>query len=174
MDNSQIAEEGLNWNEWEEIQSPSQNTLPTIPAREWDMIAIRDNYLQDSLSFFPPSQHEGLATRSEDEKPNSLSSSASSFSSSSSLSNGLATDKSSGSDLRPRFTILGSGMVRFAAKVRYFAVYIGRFWSFATVTGVLAAILVSLMYAKVRGWRRRVQEENNRLILLIKEKDQVL
>lgn len=172
MDNYQIPDEGLNLDQWEQIQSPSPRVLSTrTPSREWDMAAIRDNYLQDSVSFFPPSQHEGLQTTTQDqhEVPNS----PSSASSPSLLSNGLATDNSSSSALRPRFENLSFGIARIAAKFRYYAVYIGGFCSFASVTGVVAAVVLCCVYTKVRRtWRRKFQEENNRLIVLVKEKDQ--
>lgn len=173
MDNYQIPDEGLNLDEWEQVQSPSLRIRSTrSPSREWDMAAIRDNYLQDSVSFFPPSQHEGLQTITQDqhEVPNS----PSSASSLSLLSNGLATDNSSSSAWRPRFENLRFGIVRIAAKFRYHAAYIGGFCSFASVTGVVAAVLLAFVYAKVRRtWRRKFQEENNRLIVLVKEKDEV-
>ncbi|KAJ0037247.1 hypothetical protein Pint_23578 [Pistacia integerrima] len=175
---SQLVEEGVSLNEWEQIQLPSlsNNTppLPTTPSSEWDMVAIRDNYLQDSLSFFPPNQHEGLPVPPQvEEEPNSPSGSSPS-----------STVSSSSAELRPRnvndiwrvlslrSTVLCSGIVRIAAKVRYRAVNLVGFRSFLSVTGVIAAVLLSLLYARMRRWRSRVQEENNRLILLVKEKDQ--
>ncbi|KAL5759446.1 hypothetical protein ACOSQ2_018284 [Xanthoceras sorbifolium] len=173
MDHSQ---EGLNLNEWEHIQSPSLNTLlPTTPRREWDMVSIRESYLQDSLSLFPPSHHQDLQVSSHDEQPNSPSSPPS-LSSSSSSSDVSSSDLRArvGRQLSLRFKILGSGIVRVAAKVRYCAVCVGGFWSFAAMTGLVATVLLSLLYARLRRWRARVlqEENNNRLIFLIKEKDQ--
>ncbi|KAJ0094572.1 hypothetical protein Patl1_16782 [Pistacia atlantica] len=144
---SQLVEEGVSLNEWEQIQLPSlsNNTppLPTTPSNEWDVVAIRDNYLQDSLSFFPPNQHKGLPVPPQvEEEPNSA--------------------------IR-LITIIN---FRIAAKVRYRAVNLVGFRSFLSVTGVITAVLLSLLYARMRRWRSRVQEENNRLILLVKEKDQ--
>lgn len=176
-----LAEEGVNLNEWEQIQPPSlsKNTppLPSIPPSEWDMVAIRDNYLQDSLSFFPPNQHEGLPVSPQDEEEPNLplgpSPSSSAVSSSSAeLKSGDVNDV--GRVLSVRSTILYSGIVRIAAKVRYYTANLVGFRSFLSVTGVVVAVVLSLLYARMRRWRTRVQEENNRLILLIKDKDQVL
>ncbi|KAK3222964.1 hypothetical protein Dsin_009989 [Dipteronia sinensis] len=166
MDRSQIADqEELNLNEWEQIQSPSPSPslnviIPATPPSELDMVAIRDSYLQDSLSLQVSSQ------------PNSPPSSSSSSSdvSSSNLRDRLAVTEV-GRQLSLRFKILRSGIVRIAAKVRYCAVYVGIFWSFAAMSGLVATVLC----AQLRKWRRRVRQvenNNNCLILLIKEKDQ--
>ncbi|KAI9169622.1 hypothetical protein LWI28_015161 [Acer negundo] len=168
MDHSQFADqEELSFNEWEQIQSPSPslNIIPATPPRELDMVAIRDSYLQDSLSLQVSSQ------------PNSPPSSSSSSSSSSDVSSSNLRDRVAvnevGRQLSLRLKILGSGIVRIAAKVRYCAaVYVGGFWSFAAMTGFVATVLLSLLYTRLRRRVRQVENNNNSLILLIKEKDQ--
>ncbi|KAK1552950.1 hypothetical protein Q3G72_026250 [Acer saccharum] len=171
MDRSQFADqEELNLNEWEQIQSPSPspslNIIPATPPRELDMVAIRDSYLQDSLSLQVSSQ------------PNSPpSSSPSSSSSSSDVSSSNLRDRVAvnevGRQLSLRLKILRSGIVRIAAKIRYCAaVYVGGFWSFAAMTGLVATVLLSLLYTRLRRKVRQVENNNNGLIFLIKEKDQ--
>ncbi|TXG56560.1 hypothetical protein EZV62_017873 [Acer yangbiense] len=170
MDRSQIADqEELNLNEWEQIQSPSPspslNIIQATPPRELDMVAIRDSYLQDSLSLQVSSQ------------PNSPPSSSSSSSSSSDVSSSNLRDRVAvnevGRQLSLRLKILRSGIVRIAAKIRYCAaVYVGGFWSFAAMTGLVATVLLSLLYTRLRRKVRQVENNNNSLILLIKEKDQ--
>ncbi|KAK4841315.1 hypothetical protein QYF36_002618 [Acer negundo] len=167
MDHSQFADqEELSFNEWEQIQSPSPslNIIPATPPRELDMVAIRDSYLQDSLSLQVSSQPNS--------PPSSSSSTSSSDVSSSNLRDRVAVNEV-GRQLSLRLKILGSGIVRIAAKVRYCAaVYVGGFWSFAAMTGFVATVLLSLLYTRLRRRVRQVENNNNSLILLIKEKDQ--
>ncbi|KAK2636144.1 hypothetical protein Ddye_030936 [Dipteronia dyeriana] len=168
MDRSQITDqEELNLNEWEQIQSPSPslNIIPATPPRELDMVAIRDSYLQELQVSSQPNSPQS---------PPSLSSSSSSTSEVSSLNlrDGVVVNEV-GRQLSLRFKILRSGIVRIAAKVRYCAaVYVGGFWSFAAMTGLVATVLLSLLYTELRRGVRQVENNNNRLILLIKEKDQ--
>ncbi|PSR84982.1 SKI/DACH domain-containing protein [Actinidia chinensis var. chinensis] len=65
--------------------------------------------------------------------------------------------------------LLRSGIVRVAFAVRNYAVCGGCFWSFLCVAG---ALVVSVLYVKVRRWGRRVLRENeDRLMMLVGEKD---
>ncbi|TYJ05636.1 hypothetical protein E1A91_A12G176500v1 [Gossypium mustelinum] len=67
--------------------------------------------------------------------------------------------------------ILSNGVVKVAARLGY---YLG-IWPFGAITGILAALLVPYVYAKMRKWRARVKEEKkDPLILLIQEKDQMI
>uniref|UniRef100_A0A5B7BNB7 Transmembrane protein n=1 Tax=Davidia involucrata TaxID=16924 RepID=A0A5B7BNB7_DAVIN len=153
-------------NEWEQIQS----TTPTETRRWVDVVVMRDNYLNDS-STFPPSNHEGLPITPQDNQ--SLHSSPSSASDEGDDGNAVSVAGEIGRRLRLHLRLLSSGVYRIAFTVRNYAVCRGGFWSFVSVTGVLAALLMSLVYVNLQRWRRRVQQENKDLpILLIREKDE--
>ncbi|XP_012438536.1 uncharacterized protein LOC105764489 isoform X1 [Gossypium raimondii] len=67
--------------------------------------------------------------------------------------------------------ILSNGVVKVAARLGYYL----RILPFGATTGILAALLVPFVYAKMRKWRARVKEEKkDPLILLIQEKDQMI
>ncbi|XP_021299927.1 uncharacterized protein LOC110428404 [Herrania umbratica] len=69
--------------------------------------------------------------------------------------------------------ILTSGIVKVAARVRCFVAFGWGAWSVGAVGGVVAAVLMSLVYAKVRRWRTRVKgEKKDQLEFLIQEKEQ--
>ncbi|KAA8532927.1 hypothetical protein F0562_032956 [Nyssa sinensis] len=184
MDDAE-ASEGLN--DWEPIPSTWLETTSTTTtqARRWEeVVEIRENYLNQDCSIFPPNDHEGLPVTSQDNQSVRASSSASLssyYSSSPSSSADEDDDVRPGSvageigrRLRLHLRLLSSGIYQVAYTVRNYAVCRGGFWSFVSVTGVLAALLMSLVYVKVQRWRRRVlqQEKKDHPMLLIKEKDE--
>ncbi|EOY01827.1 hypothetical protein QUC31_013587 [Theobroma cacao] len=170
------AEASEGFSEWEQIESPTYSTPhPT------DMVAVKDNDVrrQHELSVFPPSHHEGLDITSEaeddeegeevhvrDEEVNSAV--LESWSSTGDEGNSRPLRKANGIG-----EILTSGIVKVAARVRCFVAFGWGVWSFGAVGGVVAAVLMSLVYAKVRRWRTRVKgEKKDQLEFLIQEKDQ--
>ncbi|KAF5443377.1 hypothetical protein F2P56_035936 [Juglans regia] len=167
--------------EWQQIQSPVGI----------DMAVIRDNYLdfnKDRSFVFPPSHHEGLqlqVTQQDLQAPEDTSSEPRSLSSSSSSgSEGEEEENRRLSSLqvatneirrrwRVRFEILRTGVFHLASRVRSCAVCSGGFWSIASVTGVLAAVLLSFLYVRVQRRRRGVHQQSKlRLFSLIREKDE--
>ncbi|KAK9276018.1 hypothetical protein L1049_005549 [Liquidambar formosana] len=175
MDGAEVAE---GFNEWEQIQSPSPQIPPSAAQpRGWDMVVIRDNYLHEDCSVFPPSHHEGLQYTPPDVQPHE----ETNLSSSSLLSEERSQSEEQsrvtgqiGRRLRLRFELLSSRIFRMASTVRSCVAFGGGFRSLPSVAGVLAALLLSVLYVRVQRWRRRrLREENkNSLILLIKEKDE--
>lgn len=158
------------FNDWEQIQSPgSQIPPPTAQSRHWAMTVIKDDFYKDR-SVFPPGDHEGLRISSQDTpQPDSLSPSLSPRSQ-------LLHVQGFGGRLRSRFGVLSSGIVKIASSVRCYAVGAGGFRAFGSAAGGAAAallLLLSLLYLWVRRWHRLREEEKNRLVLLLKEKDQV-
>lgn len=166
--------------EWQQIQSPVGI----------DMAVIRDNYLdfnKDRSFVFPPSHHEGLqlqVTQQDLQAPEDTSSEPRSLSSSSSGSEGEEEENRRLSPLRVatneirrlwrvRFEILRTRVFHLASRVRSCAVCSGGFWSIA-VTGVVAAVLLSFLYARVQRRRQGVHQQSKlRLFSLIREKDEV-
>ncbi|XP_041014796.1 uncharacterized protein LOC121257699 [Juglans microcarpa x Juglans regia] len=166
--------------EWQQIQSPVGI----------DMAVIRDNYLdfsKDRSFVFPPSHHEGLqlqVTQQDLQAPEDTSSEPRSSSSSSSGSEGEEEENRRLSSLqvatneirrrwRVRFEILRTGVFHLASRVRSCAVCSGVFWSIASVTGVVAAVLLSFLYVRVQRRRQGVHQQTKlRLFSLIREKDE--
>lgn len=132
------------------------------------MTVIKDDFYKDR-SVFPPGDHEGLRISSQDTpQPDSLSPSLSPRSQ-------LLHVQGFGGRLRSRFGVLSSGIVKIASSVRCYAVGAGGFRAFGSAAGGAAAallLLLSLLYLWVRRWHRLREEEKNRLVLLLKEKDQ--
>ncbi|KAG6651106.1 hypothetical protein I3843_06G082900 [Carya illinoinensis] len=168
--------------EWQQIQSPVGI----------DMAVIRDNYLdfnKDRSFVFPPSHHEGLqlqVTQQDLQAPAVTSSEPRSLSSSSS-SSGSEVEEEEYRRLPPlrvatneigrrwgvRFEILRTGIFHLASRVRSCAVCSGGFWSIASVTGVVAAVLLSFLYVRVQRRRQGVHQESRlSLFSLIREKDE--
>ncbi|XP_059648811.1 uncharacterized protein LOC132294827 [Cornus florida] len=171
MENAESSD-GLN--EWEEIQSPWPQTTNWV--NNTDTLVITDDYLHHHSSVFPPSDHEGLPITPQHSPSSSLPSLSSSCSSSSSVSgegHGLipvSVTGEIGRRLKLQLGLLSSGIHRIVYAIRSYGVFRG---GFLTVTGVAAAMVVSLLYVKVQRWRRRVLQENqDRLVLLVKEKDE--
>ncbi|XP_024029418.1 CASP-like protein 4A1 isoform X2 [Morus notabilis] len=186
--------------EWEQIQSPFSHTRPshhqsTSPRQ------IDDDH--QSLPLSPPPQD--LEPRRSPalpppQEPNSPSPSSSSSSptpesppvppSSSSSRNSkrdeeatrrrsdsrLVAAREIGKRLRLRLGILSAEVLRAASKVCNYWMIAGRFWSVVSVVGVLTAMLLSLLYVKLKPrWRTRrlLRDDKERLILLLKEKDEI-
>ncbi|XP_062084046.1 uncharacterized protein LOC133790429 [Humulus lupulus] len=92
----------------------------------------------------------------------------------------LAAVKEFKKQLRLRFGILKTDVLGVAAKVcNYRLVAVWRFWSIVSVAGAITAVLLSFIYAKLwrPRWRPRVlprrrRENNEPLLLLLKEKDE--
>ncbi|XVF85885.1 hypothetical protein PTKIN_Ptkin17bG0153800 [Pterospermum kingtungense] len=173
------AEASDGFSEWVQIdQSP---THPMTPPEEQNMVGsstTQDNSLQQQrqqqqhdLSVFPPSHHEGLeVTSSSSSAEEEVNSSVASWSSI------TGRDKANSGPLKKANEIgkiLANGIVKVGARVRCYMAFGWGVWSVGAVGGVVAAVLLSFVYAKVRKWRARVKEENkDRLIFLIQEKDQ--
>ncbi|XWS34143.1 hypothetical protein CRYUN_Cryun21dG0014800 [Craigia yunnanensis] len=171
------AEASDGFSEWEQIQSPTHLTPPMTPHGEKDMVVTtQDNNLQQkhNLSVFPPSRHEGLEITSDEEEVHisdelEVNSSVSSWSPSTGDEANPGTLKKANEIGK----ILINGIVKIGARVRYYMAFGWGVWSVGAVSGVVATVLLSLMYAKVRMWRVKVKEEKkDRLIFLIQEKDQ--
>lgn len=90
----------------------------------------------------------------------------------------LAAAREIGKRFRLRLGILSAEVLRAASKVCKHRMIVGRFWSIASVTGVVTAVLLSLclLYLKLKPrWRTRIKllDDRERLILLLKDKDEV-
>lgn len=162
-------------------------------------VAGGDDFLQlphrRSSSVFPPLHHEGLdrlppprqpTTPPPSSSPPSPSPSPSSSSSSPSPPNGTENEPPPppAPPSSPPAGILRSGAYGIASRVRRCVLLAGGFWSFGTaaaMAGAVAAVLLSLAYTRMRRsrwrwWRRDrvpVEASENRLLLLIRDKDQV-
>ncbi|KAF8040460.1 hypothetical protein BT93_B2626 [Corymbia citriodora subsp. variegata] len=175
---------------------------PSPSSTRWDTTGDgvgRDDSLQlqhrRSPSVFPPRHHESLERlpppppTHQPASPPPFSSPPSSPSSSSSSpppSNGTENEPPPPPPSRPPGGILWSGVHGIASRVRHCVLFAGGFWSFgsaAAAAGVVAAaaVLLSLAYARMRRrrwrwWRRDrvpvVEASENRLLLLIRDKDQ--
>ena len=184
------AETSEGFSEWEQIQFPTDSTTPS----RTDMNPIKDNDLQhqqvqQDLSVFPPSQHEGLELtskgRKEEEEEEQQQQQQQVHIQEEEVSSSVQDSWScTGDGASPRplkkaseiGKILTSGIIRVAARVRNYVAFGCGFWSIGAVSGALTAVLLSLAYVKVRRWRTsaRIREEKkDPLILLIQEKDQV-
>lgn len=184
--------------EWEQIQSPLSHARPSHhqSTSQWQ---IDDDHR--SLPLPPPPQD--LEPRRSPvlpppQEPNSPSPSSSSSSptpppdsppvppSRNSKRDEEATRRRSdsplvaareiGKRLRLRLGILSAEVLRAASKICNYSMIAGRFWSVVSVVGVLTAMLLSLLYVKLKPrWRTRrlLRDDKERLILLLKEKDEV-
>ena len=172
------AEASDGFSEWEQIQAPTHSTSSLTPSEEQDMVVTKDNnpQHQHDLSVFPPSRHERLEITSDEEEVHifdelEVNSSVASWSSSTGDEANPGTLKKANEIGK----ILINGIVKIGARVRYYMAFGWGVWSVGAVSGVVATVLLSLVYAKVRMWRARIKEEKkDRLIFLIQEKDQVL
>uniref|UniRef100_A0A2N9J5J1 Uncharacterized protein n=1 Tax=Fagus sylvatica TaxID=28930 RepID=A0A2N9J5J1_FAGSY len=172
----ETAEVPESLDEWQEIQSPSPKLTPI--SVEQDMAVTRDNKQLNNCSIFPPSHYEDLDLEA-NQNPNPESSSSSSISSNSDgdEENGRLSRPQVGNEirrgLRMRLEILRTGVFKVASRVRSYVACAGGFWSIASVTGVVAAVLLSFLYVRVQRWRQAVyQESKDRLVFLIREKDE--
>ncbi|KDP41245.1 hypothetical protein JCGZ_15652 [Jatropha curcas] len=154
----------------------------TESLNDWEQVQP-EIILQDDLSVFPPSYHEGLQISPPqppplppsppDSQPPIQPSSVVVCSAegeevfSPSPDSKAKVGNEIGKCLRWRFEILRSGIVWIASRARGGS----GFWSLASVSAVFATAV--LLYLKLQKWRQWVREESeNRLIHLIKEKDQ--
>ncbi|XP_052186882.1 uncharacterized protein LOC127797780 [Diospyros lotus] len=167
--------------EWEQIQPPWQ--LPASHSGGWDggtPAVIADNYLLDDTSnIFPAINHEGLPpvppqAYQDCENPAELHSVSSALSPN--MASGDQREEIRGSDRKEwrLQELLSAGIIRVAYVVRGYARGRGSFWSSVCVAGVL---VVSVLYGKVLGWRRRLRrrrENEDRLMGLLREKDQLI
>ncbi|XWS69673.1 hypothetical protein CRYUN_Cryun04dG0199100 [Craigia yunnanensis] len=170
------AEASDGFSEWEQIQAPTLPTISLTLSEEQNMVVTKDNnpQHQHDLSVFPPSRHEGLEITSDEEEEVHIrdelevNSSVASWS----MSTGDEANSWPLKKANEIGKILTNGIVKVAARVRYCMAFGWGVWSVGTVSGVVAAVFLSLVYAKVRRWRARVKEEKDRLIFLIQDKDQ--
>ncbi|POO03477.1 hypothetical protein TorRG33x02_006820 [Trema orientale] len=176
--------------EWEQIDSPFPLTRHPPSQQSMSPSAVNDNQVPPTIPL----------------EPNSPSSSSSSSSSSptppsSSSSTNLRPEEEArrplplpppprrsdsrlvlvieiAKQLRLRFGILSREVLGAACKVCDYKLVAGKFWSIASVAGVVAAVLLSLLYARLRRrprWRPRAlrrRDDNGRLLLLLREKDE--
>lgn len=191
--------------EWEQIQVPFPQTCPSVPQPD-DAVVVRDNDdnrggdVEPPLSpVVPPHPHETNSP-----SPSSSSSSptpppesppsppaAAAVPSSSSSTNAkrdeeatrrlsdsrLVAAREIGKRFRLRLGILSTEVLRAASKVCNYRMIVGRFWSIASLTGVVTAALLSLclLYLKLKPrWRTRItlRDDRERLILLLNDKDE--
>ncbi|KAF5939848.1 hypothetical protein HYC85_021015 [Camellia sinensis] len=186
------AEDAEGLSEWEQIQSPWHPTSPTTTTTSsaasgspttthsigfdgGSVAVITDNnYLHNSCSIFPPTDHEGLPISPQhNHQPPPQASSSPPLEGGDEVAAVAPVRAAGGSGwrLRSHLGLLSSGIVRVAFAVRDYAVCRRGFWSFLCVAGVLG---VSFLYGKVWRWRRRFRRENEeRLMLLVREKDEV-
>lgn len=185
MEGAQVPED---LDEWQQIQSPLAKIPPTAhqSSVERDMVVIREedlNLIKDDCSIFPPSHHEGILVPPLDLiapevpclEPCCLSS-ASNYEGDEEGNERGSPPRVAKELRRPwrvRFEILRTGVFRVASRVRNFAVCAGGFWSIASVTGVVAALLLSFLYVRVQRWLRVQKEDKDRLFVLIRKKDEV-
>ncbi|KAK5839384.1 uncharacterized protein LOC108482651 [Gossypium arboreum] len=162
MDEGELSD-GLS--EWELIQAPAHSTPLITPLAEQHMVATattKDNSPQHQhhLSVFPPSRRDGLE---EEEEVNSSVTSWSMIKGDGANSWSLKNTSAIGK-------ILTNGALKLAARVGY---YVGFGWGVWSGNIVVAAMLLSFLYAKVRLWGGRVKKaKKDPLIRLIQEKDQ--
>ena len=160
------------FNDWEQIQPPgSQIAPPTALSRHLGTTVVRDDFYNDR-SVFHPCDHEGLLISPQDTpQPDSLSPSISPRSPPQHVQ-GL------GGRLRSHFGVLSSRIVQIASTVRLYAAGAGGFWTFGSAAGgavaaLLLSLSLSLLFLWVHRWRRLREDEKNRLVHFLKEKDQV-
>ncbi|OMO71865.1 hypothetical protein COLO4_27972 [Corchorus olitorius] len=184
MDLEAEASEGFS--EWEQIQySPTNSTSPTT-----DMIPIKDNDLRHELSVFPPSCREDLEVKPEEQEQEEVHHIQNDEEVNSSVQDSWSTtgeEAEAESNPLPLKKpneigkILTSGIVKVAARVKnYVGVAFGcGVWSVGAASGVIAAVLLSVVYAKVRRWRRttrprliKEEKKDYNLMSLIQDKDQ--
>ncbi|KAB2090276.1 hypothetical protein ES319_A03G113600v1 [Gossypium barbadense] len=162
MDEGELSD-GLS--EWELIQAPAHSTPLITPLAEQHMVATattKDNSPQHQhhLSVFPPSCRDGLE---EEEEVNSSVTSWSMIKGDGANSWSLKNTSAIGK-------ILTNGALKLAARVGY---YVGFGWGVWSGNIVVAAMLLSFLYAKVRLWGGRVKKaKKDPLIRLIQENDQ--
>ncbi|XWS64222.1 hypothetical protein CRYUN_Cryun06bG0168000 [Craigia yunnanensis] len=152
------AEASDGFSELEQIHATTHSTPTLTSSGEQDMVVTQDNnpQHQHDLAVLPPSRHE------------EVNSSVASWP----MSTGDEANSGPSNKANEIGKILNNGIVKVAAGVRYYMAFGWGVWSVGAVSGVVAAVLLSLVYAKVRRWRARVKEEKYRLIFLIQEKDQ--
>lgn len=167
MDGAEIPEA---FHEWQQIPSPLPQNTPTEHqfGLGWESetapAVVGDNYLNpnDDGSIFPPpdlQSPEDPNSEGDDEEENRRP---------------LVGYDQIGRRWTVRFEILRAAVFRVASRVRNTAVCAGGFWSIASVTGVVAAVLLSFLYVRVRRWRQKVhQQSKDRFVFLIREKDEV-
>ncbi|XAR55896.1 hypothetical protein NMG60_11036129 [Bertholletia excelsa] len=169
MDLEAEANDGLT--EWEQIQSPwdrsSSATVAgsatTAPAAGWDdgsAVVVRDDYIPNYCSVFPPSKHEGLPPLPAPSQGNHIDQHPQEpLPSSSSPPPSPDVESEHGDEVAPTRDAVGSWW-----RVR------GCFGSVVWVTGALVA---SFVYVKIQWWRRRFRQANeDRLMVVIRERDQ--
>ncbi|XVE53179.1 hypothetical protein DITRI_Ditri02bG0183100 [Diplodiscus trichospermus] len=175
MDAAAEASDGFS--EWEQILAPTRPSPTLTPSVEQNMVVAQDNnnsQHQHDMSAFPPSRHEGLEITSDEEEVHvrdelEVNSSVASRS----ISSGDEANCGAVKKANEIGKILANGIVKVAARVRCFMEFGWGFWSVGAVSGAVAALLVSFVYAKARRWRARVKEEKEAaLIFLIQEKKQ--
>ena len=127
---------------------------------EQDIVVTRDNnYLNDN--------HEGLQERvppvldleleaTQEPDPKSSSSSSVSLNSGGDEENGRLSQPQVANEiwrgLRLRLEILRAGVSKVACRVWNCAACARGFWSIASVTGVVAVVLLSFLYVRVQRW----------------------
>ncbi|PON54172.1 hypothetical protein PanWU01x14_197210 [Parasponia andersonii] len=167
--------------EWEQIDSPFPLTRHPPSQQSMSPSAINDNQIpptiplepnspsssSSSSSPTPPPSSSSTTLRPEEEARRSLPPPRS--------DSRLVLVKEIANQLRLRFGILSREVLGAAYKVCNYKLIAGKFWSIASVAGVVAAVLLSLLYARLRRWRPRALrrgDDNGRLLLLLRERDE--
>ncbi|KAK3027386.1 hypothetical protein RJ639_040184 [Escallonia herrerae] len=156
-------------NDWEQIQPPYSTTTSQRAAAATNgggnLVTTHENLFND-CSIFPPSNHEGLPISPQDNQqqqaqpppqppPPPV---------------GVGNEELR--RWRERLAVLGSGIIRVAYTVRCYMMCKVGFWCIAPATTIVVALVWLCVRPRPR-WRRRVQaEDKDRLMLLIREKDQ--
>lgn len=167
MGKTEISEE---FSDWEEIQYPYSNqpSSPSPQAQRLDLeLVIRDNFYDDGSSIFPPSEHEDLPLVPE--KCNSPENAVTASSSSPSPLPVSETDPTDQQRLgvNSKMTVINDGIRRMGKRMSAMIGYSFHYCRcplMVPATALAAAVFACL---KIVQWR-------NRVLLLIREKDQVI
>ncbi|GMP58644.1 hypothetical protein CsSME_00022238 [Camellia sinensis var. sinensis] len=164
------AEDAEGLSEWEQIQSPWHPTSPTTTTTS--SAASGSPTTTHSIGFDGGSVAGLPISPQHNHQPPPQASSSPPLEGGDEVAAVAPVRAAGGSGwrLRSHLGLLSSGIVRVAFAVRDYAVCRRGFWSFLCVAGVLG---VSFLYGKVWRWRRRFRRENEeRLMLLVREKDE--
>ncbi|GMH01756.1 hypothetical protein Nepgr_003595 [Nepenthes gracilis] len=164
-------------NGWEEIQSPNRQS-----AVQNSGLVIRDNFYDGDFSVFPPGEHEGIQTVSE-ENPSSANSDSPQPPPPSEdptvaqrkqrLGLGLQVVGEIGRQMRLRICKLSGTISGPASILRSLMAFRTKFWRLKSAAALVAALVLCMVCSKMMRRRKQVRERNrDDLRLLITEKDQ--
>ncbi|KAK9675957.1 hypothetical protein RND81_11G044300 [Saponaria officinalis] len=166
MGNSEISDE---FSDWEEVSDPyDHRQLPSSPPNPQNVeyrLVLRENYYSDGSEIFPPTEHEGLpllptVCKSEEEDTLSVSSLSGAVSETDS-----STQRRVESDSKLSVIMRGVGRRMFAVFVTNFRCQVSGLRPGSVV--VPGAVIAVAVFACLK-----ILQLKNRLLLLIREKDQ--